>query len=168
MNDEQLYSLRRDPPAAFAARLRADLSKGDASVMPARPRWSLARIAAAIAIVAAAAGLFSVPAVRASAQSFLALFRVVNFVAVPVDESRLAMLKSQQLDPPHLIGDQMQVLQEPGPPTAVASPEQAGSLAGMDVQLPRYLPPPMTMTEITVTGERAAQVTANGRRLQQV
>jgi hypothetical protein len=168
MNDEQLYSLRSEPSAAFAARLRADLSTREAAVMPARARWPLATIAATIAIVAVAAGLFAVPAVRVSAQSFLALFRVVNFVAVPVDESRLTALKARQIDPPHLISEHVQVLREPGAPTVVASPEQAGSLAGMEVLLPHYLPTGMAMTEVAVKGEYAAQVTADARQLQDV
>jgi len=168
MNEEQLYSLRSEPPAAFVARLRADLRQSDASVRPARARWSLAKIAAAIAIVAVVAGLFSVPAVRVSAQSFLALFRVVNFVAVRVDESRLATLKARQLDPPHLIAERIQVLRDPGAPTAVASPEQAASLAGMEVQLPHYLPNGMAMKEIAVKGDYAAQVIADTRQLQDV
>jgi len=168
MNEEQLYSLRSEPPAAFVARLRADLRKSDASAMPARARWPLAKIAAAIAIIAVVAGLFSVPAVRASAQSFLALFRVVNFVAIRVDESRLEMLKARQLDPPHLIAERIQMLREPGAPTNVASPEQAGSLAGMVVQLPHLLPNGMTMKEIAVKGESVAQITADTRPLRDV
>jgi hypothetical protein len=168
MTDEQLYSLRSEPSAAFAARLRADLSKGEALVTPAHRQWPLAKIAAAIAIVAIAAGLFTVPAVRVSAQSFLALFRVVNFVAVPVDESRLQALKARQLDPPHLIAESIQVLREPGAPTSVASPEQAGSLAGMEVQLPHFLPNGMAMKEIAVKGEYAAQIIADTRQLKDV
>ena len=87
-------------------------------------------IAAPVLIVLAIVGLLSIPGVRASAQSFLALFRVVNFVAVPVDEDRMVRLAAENLDPVHLIGEQMQVLEDPGPPTAVASPEQAGAVAG--------------------------------------
>src|SRR5262245_1552999 len=168
MNDEQLYSLRHNPSPEFAARLRADLRRHDESMAPARARWSIARIAAGVAVIVGAAGLFAVPAVRASAQSFLALFRVVNFVAVPVDEARIEMLKARQLDPPHLIGEQIQVLQEAGAPTLVPSPEQAGSLAGMDVQLPHYLPQGMTVKEIAVRGASAAQITADTRRLKDV
>jgi hypothetical protein len=168
MNDDLLYSLRREPAASFAARLQADLKKSDTAAVPERARWPIAKIAAAIAIIAGVAGLFSVPAVRVSAQSFLALFRVVNFVAVRVDESRIATLKARQLDPPHLIAEHIQVLREPGAPTAVASPEQAGSLAGMEVQLPHYLPSGMAMKEIAVKGEYAAQVIADTRQLQAV
>src|SRR5262245_11545378 len=168
MNDDFLNSLRTEPEASFAARLLADLKKSDATARPVRTRWPVAKIAAAIAVVAIAAGVFTVPAVRASAQSFLSLFRVVNFVAIRVDESRIAALKSRQLDPPHLIAERIQVLRDPGAPTGVASPEQAGSLAGMDVQLPHFLPNGMTMKEIAVKGESAAQITAETRPLQDV
>ena len=167
-DDDFVYSLRREPAASFAARLQADLRKRDTAAVPARARWPIARFAAAIVIVAVAAGLFAVPAVRVSAQSFLALFRVVNFVAVRVDESRLAALKARQLDPPHLIAERIQVLRDPGAPTNVASPEQAGSLAGMDVLLPRYLPNGMAMKEVAVKGESAAQIVADTRQLQAV
>lgn len=168
MNDEQLSSLRQDPSPEFAARLRAELKRHDESMAPSRARWPVARIAAGIAVIVSVAGLFAVPAVRASAQSFLAMFRVVNFVAVPIDEARIEMLKARQLDPPHLIGEQIQVLQEAGAPTLVASAEQAGSLAGMDVQLPHYLPQGMTVKEIAVKGASAAQITADTRRLKDV
>jgi hypothetical protein len=172
MRDEQLFSLRRDPSPEFAARLRAELRRHESHVTDAHRSWptgmAVARLAAAAALVALVAGLFTVPAVRASAQSFLALFRVVNIVAVPVDESRLAMLKDRRLDPPHLIGDRIQVVQDPGAPTVVPSPEQAGSLARMEVELPRDVPREMTIKEITVTGEYVAQITADADRLQQV
>src|SRR5690242_597050 len=126
MDDTQLNSLRREPPPAFAARLQASLHEHD--VAPSKVEWSrLLSIASTALIVAALLGLLSVPAVRASAQSFLALFRVVNFVAIPVDENRMARLAAENLDPPHLIGEQLQVLEDPGPPTSVASPEQAGA-----------------------------------------
>ena len=168
MHDDFLYSLRREPSPAFAARLQEDLKRSDTAAVPVRSTWPLAKIAAAIAIVAVAAGMFTVPAVRASAQSFLALFRVVNFVAVRVDESRLATLKARQLDPPHLIADRIQMLREPGAPTNVASTEQAGSLAGMDVQVPHFLPNGMIMKEIAVKGESVAQITAETRPLKDV
>ena len=168
MKDEQLYILRRDPSPQFAERLRAELRRHEFDVRSSHRAWPIVRMAAAAAVFAFVASLFTVPAVRASAQSFLALFRVVNIVAVPVDESRLAMLKDRRLDPPHLIGDRIQVLQGPGAPTVVPSPEQAGSLARMEVQLPRELPREMTIKEISVAGEYVAQVTADIERLQQV
>ena len=125
-------------------------------------------IAAPVLIVLAIVGLLSVPAVRASAQSFLALFRVVNFVAVPVDENRMVKLAAENLDPPHLIGEQMQVLEDPGPPTAVASPEQAGAVAGFAVRTPAYVPTAVYPSGIAVKGQLHFQVTPDTERLRQV
>jgi len=167
MDDTQLNSLRRDPSPAFAARLRASLREHDA--LRRRSAWpGMKAAAASLVAVAGIAGLLSVPAVRASAQSFLALFRVVNFVAVPVDESRIAMLEAEKLDPPHLIGEQMQVLEDPGPPTAVVSPEQAASAAGFAVRVPAYMPTGVYPSGIEVKGQAHLQVTADGDRLRQV
>ena len=167
MDDTQLNSLRREPSPAFAARLQASLREHDGS--PSKVEWSRLRsIAAPALIVLAIVGLLSVPAVRASAQSFLALFRVVNFVAVPVDENRLARLAAENLDPPHLIGEQLQVLEDPGPPTAVVSPEQAGAAAGFAVRTPAYLPTAVYPSGIAVKGPQHFQVTPNTERLRQV
>src|SRR5262245_24833713 len=139
MEDTQFDSLRSDPAPAFVARLKASLREQEASRRKAA--WPGMRVVAAPAvIVVGVAGLLSIPSVRASAQSFLALFRVVNFVAVPVDENRIAILESQSLDPPHLIGEQVQVLEDPGPPIGVVSPEQASAAAGFTVKVPGYEP----------------------------
>src|SRR5262245_30947725 len=121
MEDTPFDSLRSDPPPDFAARLKASLREQEAS--RSRTGWPGARaIAVPAVIVAVVAGLLSVPSVRASAQSFLSLFRVVNFVAVPVDESRIAMLESENLDLAHLIDQHVQVLEDPGSPIGVVSP----------------------------------------------
>ena len=167
MDDTQLNSLRGEPSPAFTARLQQSLREQDAST--SRIEWPGVRsIAAPVLIVLAIVGLLSVPAVRASAQSFLALFRVVNFVAVPVDEDRMVKLAAENLDPPHLIGEQMQVLEDPGPPTAVASPEQAGAVAGFAVRTPAYMPTGVYPSGIAVKGQQHFQVTPNTERLRQV
>jgi len=167
MDDTQLNSLRREPSPAFAARLQASLRQHD--VAPSKVEWfRLRSVAAPALIVVAIVGLLSVPAVRASAQSFLALFRVVNFVAVPVDENRLARLAAENLDPPHLIGEQLQVLEDAGPPTSVASPEQAGAAAGFAVRTPAYMPTAVYPSGIEVKGQQHIQVTPNTERLRQV
>jgi hypothetical protein len=167
MEDTQLDSLRRDPSPAFAARLQASLRQQDASRSKAAwPRMKT--VAAPVIVVAIVAGLLSVPSVRASAQSFLALFRVVNFVAVPVDEGRIALLESENLDPPHLIGEQIQVLEEPGPPIGVVSPEQAGVAAGFTVKVPTYEPTSLLLTGIEVKGQQRLRATADARRLREV
>src|SRR5688500_4034164 len=90
MNETQLSALRTQPSPEFAARLRATLADQDrAAAATRRQLWHVGRIAASIAIVAAVAGALSVPSVRASAQSFLAMFREVRFAAVPVDRARI-------------------------------------------------------------------------------
>ena len=167
MEDSQLESLRRDPSSAFAARLQASLREHEASSAKTTVRH-VRGFATAAAIVAVIAGLLSVPSVRASAQSFLALFRVVNFVAVPVDENRLATLQAQNLDFPHLIGEHVQVLQDSGPPTGVASPEQAGATAGFAVRVPAYVPTGAYLSNVQVTGTRHLQITPRADRLRQV
>lgn len=167
MEDTQLNSLRRDPPPAFAARLQASLHEQEAS--RSKAGWPRTRVIAAPAVaVAVIAGLLSIPSVRASAQSFLALFRVVNFVAVPVDESRIAILESENLDLPHLIGEQIQVLEDPGPPIGVVSPEGASAAAGFTVQVPAYEPAGILLASYGVKGQQRMRATADAQRLRQV
>jgi hypothetical protein len=112
--------------------------------------------------------LFTVPAVRASAQAFFDLFRIVDFVAVPVDVTRLERLSDAGLDLRQLIGSHTQVLTDPGPPQVVALPDEAGQLAGFVVKEPVAVPPDMTRVTIQVSGEHAVQVIADGRRLREV
>src|SRR4051794_18919019 len=102
MDDDLLYTLRREPDAAFADRLRAAL-RHQASAGSQQRGWPIRRLVTAAVVVLAVSGLLSVPAVRASAQSFLALFRVVNFVAVPVSNRNTVGITSQQLDLPRLL-----------------------------------------------------------------
>jgi hypothetical protein len=167
MEDTQLNSLRRDPSPGFAERLQTSLREHEASRSgTAWPRMKA--VAASGIVVAGIVGLLSVPSVRASAQSFLALFRVVNFVAVPVDESRIAILESENLDPPHLIGEQVQVLEDPGPPTAAVSPEQAGAAAGFAVKVPTFEPTSVLLAGIQVKGQQRLRATADASRLRQV
>jgi len=167
MNDTLLNSLRKDPSPAFAERLRTSLRAQDVS-MTRSSRWPIRAIAASVVAVAAVGGLLSIPSVRASAQSFLALFRVVNFVVVPVDDARLDVLESQNLDPARLIGDRVEILEDPGPATAAVSAEQAGTVAGMDVRVPGYLPTAVSLVGIDVKGQQRLRVTADETRLRQV
>ena len=166
MEDAQLHALRHDPPPEFANRLRDRLDRD--TTARTTGRWPVARFVAPVAAVAGIALLLTVPAVRASAQSFLALFRVAHFVALPVDTNRLDALKAKQLDIRTLIGEQVQVIQDPGPATPVLSIEQASAAAGYDVKVPGWLPANARIIEMSVTGERLARVTASGTRLQQV
>ncbi|MPZ17457.1 MAG: hypothetical protein GEV06_06050 [Luteitalea sp.] len=166
MDDTWVNALRRDPSLQFAEQLRARLRAQEA---PSGSHWSpLRRLVPLVIGAVAVAALFSLPSVRASAASFLALFRVVNFVAIPVDPNRLDALEARQLDLQRLIGDHVQVLQDPGPPLAVASIEQAATVAGFDVRVPRWLPDDTKIIEMSVRGEHELLVTADATRLQQV
>lgn len=166
MDDTWLNALRSDPPAQFSEGLRARLRAEQA---PERPEFHSLRkllpVAAGLVVVAA---LFTVPAVRASAASLLARFRVVNFVAVPVEPRRFDALQAPPLDLKNLIGENVQVLQDSAPPVPMASLEQAGAVAGMDVQVPQWLPADAKIIEIAVTGELVVRVIANPARLEEV
>ena len=124
-------------------------------------------LVAAVAVMAVAV-LTSVPAVRASVTEFVSLFRVINVVAVPVDASRIDRLKGGQLDIGALIGEHVQVLQDPGAPVNVASFADAAAAAGMTLATPQWLPNNTQVMETAVVGERVVRVTADAGRLQQV
>jgi hypothetical protein len=164
MDDSPLYSLRDNPAPAFAAGLRASLRRSETAA-PAGRRWPLAKAAVSVVLVAVAAGLLSVPAVRASAQSFLALFRVVDFVAVPVGERGIASL--ERIDLPGLLSEHVQVVGD-APPTPVSSAEEATAAAGYAVRVPAWLPEGSTLVEAAVTGARTVRVTADAGRLHDV
>ena len=164
MDDSRLYALRDDPAPAFAAELRASLDRSEATV-PAVRRWPVTKAAAALVVGAAAAGLLTVPAVRASAQSFLAMFRIVDFVAVPLGERGIASL--DRIDLPNLLGEHVQIAGD-APPTPVSSAEEASAAAGYEARVPAWLPDGATLVEAAVTGARVVRVTADAARLQDV
>jgi hypothetical protein len=167
MNDTTLLSLREEPSPEFAARLKAALDAADAKAAPAaapRARRVLP-VAASLAAVAALVALFSVPAVRASAASLLARFRLVHFVAVEVDPSRVQQLRSREIDLPALIGERVQVVRDPGPPQTAASPEEAGAAAGFQVRVPGWLPAEVTLREAAWRGPGRVEVVADADRL---
>ncbi|MGH2400609.1 MAG: hypothetical protein ACRDF6_12290 [bacterium] len=168
MDDSFLNDLRRPPSPEFAERLRATLKAQPVAAPPVTRRWLTPRVAMWGASIAGVALLFTIPAVRASAQAFLDLFRVVNFVAVPVDPDRLARLRSEEIDLPRLIGEQVTVLTEPGAPVTVTSVAAARAAAGTEVRMPSTVPDGLSLMEIRVTGERAARVTADMERLRQL
>ncbi len=167
MNDDFLYSLKREPAATFTAELRerlrhAERAKGSLAVVR-RLRVGLQAVAAAAVIVV----MFSFPAVRASAQSFLALFRANNFLAVPVDSQRVSDL-SRRIDLERLLGGQVKLVQDPGQPMVLPGPEAANGPAGYDVRLPGSLPPDATIIRTEMTGPSIVEVTANTSNLRLV
>jgi hypothetical protein len=172
--DAWLHGLRTDPSPLFKeqlrARLRAHEPAGDTRHEPAgdtRRDWPRRVLVAAAAVVVMSV-LVTVPAVRASVARFISLFRVVHFVAVPVDESRVERLKAENLEIGALIGEHVEVVQDPGPPVSVGSIADASAAAGMRLAVPQWLPENTQVLETSVMGERVVRVTANSQRLQQV
>src|SRR5687768_9337472 len=102
-NDAWLDALRSDPSPQFKEQLRARLNAQEPSI-ETRHQWPRRTLLATAAMVTVAA-LISVPAVRASVAQFVSLFRVVHFVAVPVDETRVERLKAENLEIGALIGE---------------------------------------------------------------
>jgi hypothetical protein len=164
--DAWLHALRADASPVFKEQLRARLRAQEPADEP-RHDW-LRRALLPAAAVTAVALVISVPAVRASASQFLSLFRVVSFVPVPVDSNRLDRLEAENLEIGTVIGEHVEVVQDPGPPVAAASLADAAAAAGMTLALPQWLPENTQVLETAVMGERVVRVTANGQRLQQV
>jgi hypothetical protein len=166
MNDDFLYTLRDTPDAAFAERLRGRLRQQPVESTGLRA-WPVRRVFAGGVIIAAITVLFSLPAVRTSAQSFLAMFREVNFVAIPVD-NRVIGITGQQLDLTRLLGEHVQVIQEPGLPVTVLSVDAAAQSAGFAVAQPSWLPEATTLAQIQVQAPRVVRVTADADRLREI
>ena len=165
--DAWLHALRTDPSPHLSAQLRAQLQAQESVAVDTRMAWRT-NVFGAVAAVIVVATLVTVPAVRASVAQFLSLFRVVHFVPVPVDAKRLDQLKAENLSIGALIGEHVEVLQDPGPPVIVPSIADATSAAGMALAVPQWLPAGTTVLETSVVGERVMRVTASGNRLQQV
>ncbi len=165
-NDAWLHALRGDPSPAFKAQLRERL-RAQEPAADARRAWPRRALVAAAAVLAVTA-LISVPAVRASVAQFVSLFRVVNVVGVAMDPSRLDRLQADDLQLDTLIGDHVQVLQDPGAPVDVLSLADAGAASGMTLATPQWLPQNTQIMEMAVVGERVMRVTADSARLQQV
>jgi hypothetical protein len=163
MIETHLEALRRDPPPEFAARLRTQLDATDRADR-ASSRWHPGRLLAPAAAVALVGALLTVPGVRAAAASFLARFRVVNFVAVPVDPGRVSALGGQQVELGRLIGEHVEVLRDASP-VPVGTLAEASAQAGFDVRVPAWLPADSRIIETAVTGPRAIRVTGDSARL---
>jgi len=164
MTEPRLEALRSKLDPRFAEGLQARLRQAP----PAHPRpsrYPLARLAASVAVAAGVGFALTLPTVRAKASSFLALFREVSFVAVPVSPDEAQRVNGLDLE--HLIGDRVQVL-EKNAPVDVTSREQASTAAGFAVVLPTALPEGAVQTSMSVGGRNVARVTADTTRLQQV
>jgi hypothetical protein len=85
-----------------------------------------------------------------------------------MNPERLDVLASQNLTPHELIGDRLEVLEQPGAPLAAVSPQQAGAAAGYDVRAPAYMATGVSLVGIDVLGQQRVRVTADAQRLRQV
>jgi len=166
-NEAWLRALRTDPSPLFKAELRERLRAQEAAPLDTRRDWPRRALVAAAAVLVVGV-LIWVPGVRASVAQFVSLFRVINVVAVPVDSSRIERLKADDLQIGALIGEHVQVVQDPGPPLDVPSFADAAAAAGMTLATPQWLPNNTRVIETAVVGERVMRVTANSQRLQQV
>jgi FtsP/CotA-like multicopper oxidase with cupredoxin domain len=142
MDDRFLNGLRREPPPEFARELHERLRRQGPAAAAARAwrplRWAVP-LAGGLAVTLVAVS-FTFPAVRASAQAFLDLFRVRNFAAVSIDPARFERLKDQKLDFRSLLADRVETPAEHPAPRVVASPQEAAGLAGFAVRVPAAPP----------------------------
>jgi len=154
MDDRFLNELRREPRPEFASELHERLRRQGPAVAPPRA-WRPLQWAAPLAgglAVALAILSFSFPAVRASAQAFLDLFRVRNFAAVSVDPARIEQLKARHLDLESLMGGKVETPATRPAPRVVATTGEAGALAGLAVRVPAERPGGLVPDTIAVVG----------------
>ena len=167
MDDRFLHEMRREPRPEFARALHERLLRLGPPARRARA-WRPLQVGVSVAgglVVALVALSFTFPAVRASAQAFLDLFRVRNFAAVSVDPARLERLKDKNLGLESFLGEQTETLEKPGPPKVVASTDEAATLAGYPVRVPAKPPEGYAPDTIAVQGAGAARFTMNTARL---
>ena len=167
MDDRFLTESRREPEPGFARSLRERLRATEsAAEVHRRPRWQPA-LAAALA-VAAGVAVFTVPAVRVTAQQLLNMFRVRDFAVVQINESRMQELKARKIDPETLLGGRVEKLQEPGPSQRFTSIEAATAAAGFTPLKPAILPRGLTLDSVFVMGELRERVTVDTKPLREL
>lgn len=159
MSDEFLSRYKEEPRPEFASGLRERLREGDVAWVERRGRSRLTPLLAWTAVASAVVFAFMLPPVRAAAQSFLDLFRVKTFAAIPVDPERLARLQKGDLDLKTLVSDQVEVVEPSRKPETVDGPAAAGAEAGIVVRSPSTLPRGATLAEVAVAHPGSFRVT---------
>ncbi len=170
MDDEFMLSAWRRPRAEFARKLRQNLERLEESEDPVmhqpRPMMRYLAYAATLLLVV---GAFTLPSVRAGAQAFLDLFRVVHFAPISVRADQMKKFSSgANMDLPKLLGDQVEVLKEPGPPRQVATIQEATAATGARIRQAAWLPAGFEQSRIDVMDEHAVRVTLNSATLNQL
>jgi hypothetical protein len=167
MDDQFLYSAWRKPRPELVARIRGRLAQQDQQRPAAYSPRPMLRAAAYVAATVLTAGAFALPPVRAGAAAFLDLFRVVNFAPIPIQSGRLRELGTRgDLDLPRLLGEQVEVLKDPGAPREFADAAATAAAAGLPVRMPLWLPYGMRAHGFEVHGESETRITLNTRKLQ--
>ena len=169
MNDRFLNEHRREPRPEFAGalhqRLRAQGEAGEIAAERRRPlRLALVAACAVIAIGAA----FMLPAVRASAQAFLDLFRVRNFTAVTVSETRLKQLRDGKVDLQSVLGGPVEKVKDGGAPRPLHSVGEAMPVLGYLPKTPTRLPAGLAADTVWVHDASEANVTLDTHKLRDV
>jgi hypothetical protein len=143
MSDDDFLSRYREEPrpelASGLSRRLHEIDAEDAAAAPRRARrraFTFASLAAAAVVVAS----ILLPPVRAAARSFLDLFRVKRFAAVPVDPERLSRLQQSGLDIRSLVSGQLEVIDPARRPEPVDGFAAAAGAAGITVRQPAALP----------------------------
>jgi hypothetical protein len=151
-DDRFMNSLRSEPRPAYSRSLWRRLQASVPDEEPARG-FRFAPAFTAAVLLAAVGSLVLFPSVRASAQAFLDMFRVRNFVAVEFDESKAEKLRSLDGENAFLVFDRKEEIQKPAAPVDAPNRASAEASAGIPVLEPAYLPGGYTREKMQVTGE---------------
>lgn len=169
MNDDRFMNSLQEPPNPdFSRDLGARLRRieRETAVEGRPPRAALApRLALTFAAIVAVVAAFLFPGVRASAQAFLNLFRVQNFVAIRIDANRLDQLSDSKLDLQRVFNEHREMLLDPGPPKPLASVAEAAAASGQIVRVPTILPGRMAADTVWLQGEARMRMTADAKRV---
>lgn len=106
-------------------------------------RFAFSALAAVLLLVVA----FSLAPVRAAASDFLGLFRVQKFAAVSISPQQMALL--EEVADQGLYPGRFEFIEEPGPPQALDSLQEAEALSVVRVRHPAALGEP---TKVQVSG----------------
>jgi hypothetical protein len=122
------------PAPQALARLRAEIeSQPRTSIFERLTEMFKRKYAfAALAVLVLFSLAFAFPSVRAAASDFLGLFRVQKFAAISISPQQLSML--EEIANSGLLPGEVEMIQEPGQPTAVSSLAEAETVTGHSVQ----------------------------------
>lgn len=161
MDDKFLHDQRRDPDPAFARDLRDRLHRIEEAEELGRRRFDWRPVFATAAAAAFVIAAFTVPAVRATAQAALDLFRVQEFTIVQVDPARIEKISHSNVDLSALGGGHVEMLQEPLPPRMFATLDEASALVGAPLERPYTLPRGLEPDSVFVKNESRMRITVD-------